>query len=293
MRSRFYLLPFIIFLLLGLFGLTFVYRHFHRLNRPGVQQKPEEVHITFIEGWTDKDIAAYLEKLKLLQAEDFLTTLKNFDASSYPVLSFKPKAASLEGFLFPDTYFVAKQTTSEAVIKKALDNFSGKWTQATGFTSMKKEKFVPNSYPAEPLSPYEVLIFASIIEKETGRNVSSLSSSQVQTLNTERKTIAGIFYNRLSIGQALQSDATINYVTGKSDPTPSQADLEAKSPYNTYTHRGLPPGPICNPSLSSIEAALNPIKTDYFYFLHRQSDGQVFYAKTLDQQVINKQKYLK
>jgi UPF0755 protein len=292
MRARFYLLP--LLLCVGFAALVFLlYRSLHPVRKPVVVQKPEEVHATFIEGWTNKDIANALEKLQLVQSDAFLTALDNFDSSSYSVLAFKPHSASLEGFLFPDTYFLAKQTTSEVIIKKALDNFSSKWIQATGLAKVKNGKFVSSSYPAEPLSAYEILTLASIIEKETGRNVSSLSATQTAALEQERRTVAGIFYNRLSIGQALESDATVNYVTGKSDPTPSLLDLEKKSPYNTYTHRGLPPGPICNPSLSSIEAALNPIDTPYLYFLHRQTDGQVFYAKTLEQHVANKQKYLK
>ena len=112
-------------------------------------------------------------------------------------------------------------------------------------------------------------------------------------LDEERRIVAGIFYNRLNAGMALQSDATINYFTGKNDPSPLLEDLEKNSPYNTYKNRGLPPTPIGNPSLSSITAVLNPTNTDYFYFLHKQPSGEPVYSRTFEEHVANKQKYLK
>ena len=128
---------------------------------------------------------------------------------------------------------------------------------------------------------------ASILEKESGNSTGAVDGS------TEREIISGIFYNRLLIGQALESDATINYVTGKDNPAPLTNDLEANSPYNTYKYPGLPPGPISNPSLSSIEAALHPQKSSYYYFLHDQSNGKVYFSKTFDEHLQNKAKYLK
>jgi UPF0755 protein len=92
---------------------------------------------------------------------------------------------------------------------------------------------------------------------------------------------------------ALQSDATVNYATGKNLPSPTLADLEVNSPYNTYKHRGLPPGPISNPSLSSLMAAIYPAETDYLYFLHKQPSGEPVYSKTFEEHVANKLKYLK
>ena len=90
----------------------------------------------------------------------------------------------------------------------------------------------------------------------------------------------------------LQSDATVNFATQKNQPSPSQADTEVDSPYNTYKYKGLPPGPICNPSLNSIMAALYPTDTDYMYFLHNQKTGQAIFAKTYEEHLKNKQKYL-
>ena len=118
------------------------------------------------------------------------------------------------------------------------------------------------------------------MEKESGGKG---SPSQNISLDQERKMIASVFYNRLMIGKALESDATVNYATGKSSPGASSEDLQVNSPYNTYKYPGLPPGPICNPSLGSIQAVLAPIKTDYYYFLHHQPSGEVDFSKTFEE----------
>jgi len=124
---------------------------------------------------------------------------------------------------------------------------------------------------------HEILTLASILEKE------------VSTEN-DRKIVADIFYKRLEIGMALQADSTVNYASGKSVPRASGKDLETDSPYNTYKYKGLPPGPICNPSLSAIKAAIYPAKNDYWYFL-TTPDGKVIYSKTHDEHVKAKAKY--
>lgn len=250
------------------------------------QTKAPSATIAIIEGWTADEIAAYLQKNNLVLKADFLNAEKNFDTAAYPLLESKPQNQDLEGFLFPDTYFitpgktVADKSVSQAIIKKLLDNFS--------------EKFTPQMQTqarARGMSVYQILTLASIIEKETGRN--AVTQEQKDALASERKIIAGIFYNRLNSGQPLQSDATINFITKKNNPAPFSEDLQVKSPYNTYLHAGLPPGPICNPSLSSITAALYPAKTDYFYFLHKQPSGEAVYSETYEQHLMNKQKYLK
>ncbi len=92
---------------------------------------------------------------------------------------------------------------------------------------------------------------------------------------------------------ALQSDATVNYITKKNTPSVSTADTKVDSPYNTYLYQGMPPGPICNPSLSSLMAAVYPASTDYFYFLSDPQTGKAIYAKTFEEHILNKQKYLK
>ena len=252
--------------------------------KPPASAKAAQVKITAIEGWTNQDIANYLEKQNIVLAQDFLQAQKNYDISRYPILSSKPESADLEGFLFPDTYFILKPVTplasssASSIIAKMLDNFSLKFTP-------EMEQQAKNN----GMTVYQTVILASIVEKETGRNATT--DQQKQALDTERKTVAGIFYNRLAIHMPLQSDATVNYVTKKNDPQASLNDTKIDSPYNTYVYAGLPPGPICNPSLGSIMAVLYPTKSDYYYFLDTPQ-GQPIYSKTLEEHDQNKAKYL-
>lgn len=264
-----------------------------RGNRPVRDRVPqstqEEVRVTLIEGWTTRDMAAYLEREGVTDAAAFLAAAKNFDTDAYPTAHSRPRGADLEGYLFPDTYRVFRAKvktatsgpeTARAVIRKALENFETKFTpqmseQARGLG----------------LSVHEALTLASIVERETGRNVTT--EAERRALDDERRTVAGIFLNRLKVGMPLESDATVNYVTGKDEPSPQLSDLEVASPYNTYKNPGLPPGPICNPSLSSIAAVLDPKKTAYFYFLHKQPSGEVVYSRTFEEHVQNKLRYLK
>ncbi len=253
-----------------------------RLERQNV--KAPEITLTIIEGWTITDIASYLETRDIFKAADFINLVKNFHTAKYGSFLPKNNKSNLEGFLFPDTYRIfypkAGTTPANELIKKALENFLKKITP-----QMQARAAELN------MSVYDVVILASIIEKEAGR--SAVSPEAKIKLSEEKKNISGIFYNRLKAGLPLESDATINYVTGKSDPTPSAQDLKTASEYNTYLNKGLPPAPICNPGLDSILAALNPAATDYLYFLHKQPSGQAVFSKTFDEHVKNKLKYLK
>ncbi len=237
------------------------------------EQATPETSVTLIEGWTAKDMAQYLEKQDLFPAADFISAASVHDSRSiisdktYAFLTDRPSDATLEGYLFPDTYRVFKTTTASQVIGKMLDNFGNKFTE-----QMKNDAAIGN------MSIYQIVTLASIIEKE------------VRT-DADRKIAAGIFYDRLNQGVALQSDATVNYVTGKQALQPTADDLSVDSPYNTYKYRGLPPGPICNPSLSSIMAAVYPTKSDYFYFLTKP-DGSTVFSKTYEEHLQNKQLYL-
>ncbi len=246
--------------------------------------KAPQVSWRAVEGWTISDIASDLEKRGLVTEKDFNAELKVV-LTDYDFLGelkdLKSKPSSLEGYLFPDTYFIASKPTASSVVKKMMDNLEGKMTTQMRVDIAKQDRSI-----------YGVLTLASIIEKEVGRNTSKVSSEDLQALQEERETVAGIFVNRLRINMALQSDATIGYITKKNNPQTSSADLLIDSPYNTYKYRGLPPGPISNPSLSAIKAAIYYKKTDYLYFL-TMKDGTAVYAKTLDEHNINKRKYLK
>jgi len=246
----------------------------------------EEVTIRIPEGWDIDQIAENFQEKNLISKKVFLTELSKTNLSKYTKINSKPKNVGLEGFLFPDTYRIFKPTgendteAAQEIIGKALSNFELKFTN-------EMEKQAKNM----GYTVYEIVTLASILEKETGRN--AVTEEQKKTLDEERKIVAGIFYNRLKIGMALQSDATVNYVTKKSNPTPTLEDLATESLYNTYKHRGLPPGPIASPSLSSLLAALYPTDSEYFYFLHKQPSGEPVYSKTFEEHTQNKFKYLK
>lgn len=290
------LILFCLFLILvGVFGLYGALKYradIRKARQQNLLAKKEEITLVFVEGLNNKELANFLsEKGVVDSADDFLAEIKNFNTLKYE--SFLPKEAegNLQGFLYPDTYRFFKNITdrrvtsgiqaADIVIDKLLTTFGQK---------------IPND--AEVLAKaqglknfYQAVILASIIEKETGRT--AVTAAQKQGLDEERKIIAGIFLNRLKIGMALESDATINYITGKNSPAVSSADTKINSPYNTYQTQGLPPTPIANPSLSSILAALNPTQTGYMYFLHDQTSGKAYYAKTYEEQLKNKQKYLR
>lgn len=173
----------------------------------------------------------------------------------------------LEGYLFPATYsFHEKNPKIEEIIEAMLDKTSEilKHYQK----DMKEQQF----------TTHKLLTMASLIEEEA-------------TQKTDREMIASVFYNRLEIGMPLQTDPTVLYALGKHKDRVVYKDLEVASPYNTYNHNGLPPGPIANAGEMSISAALHPAKTDYFYFLATPS-GKVIYTKTLEEHNEQKAKYI-
>lgn len=228
----------------------------------------KERTLTFIEGWSNQEIASYLEQQHVVTAVDFFAAVqKKADWwDSYPVLATRPRDRDLEGYLFPDTYRVFKDATAQDIVKKMLDNLEQKITPDVRYEITRQGKTI-----------HQILTLASIIEKEVSRD-------------DDRKLVADIFYKRIAAGIGLQSDATVNYVTGKGTTRPSLDDLKQDTPYNTYTHRGLPPGPICNPSLSSIMATMYPTANPYYYFL-TTPDGTVIYSKTHVEHVAAKAKY--
>lgn len=283
MAKKIFIFIILLFLFIGAFGLysAYKYRQAQRLQQKSTAKAPQ-VSVTFPEGWTNRQVGDYLEKNGVTSASDFLSTADAFDASDYLILSSKPKSAGLEGFIFPDTYFIPKTagsstTISDVIIKKALDNFSAKFTSAMQQQASKLG-----------MSIYQIVTLASIIEKETGSSKVSAAD-----LDTQRKMVAGVFYNRLNAGMALQSDATVSYAMTQLGKNPEPIDTAINSPYNTYKYPGLPYGPICNPSLSSIKAALSPTANDYVYFLSVPGTGEIIFSKTFEEHQKNKAKYLR
>ena len=233
---------------------------------------PQKVFITvtFPEGWTAAQMADRLSA-NGFDGSAFLELVNNPPKdiiSQFSVLTKKPNGASLEGYLFPDTYKFSKEATPEGILEKILNNTELKITD-----EIRKEASDQNK------SIFQVLTMASILEKE------------VSTGN-DFKIVSGIFWKRIAIGQALQSDATLEYVLKTNVLQHSVAETKTDSPYNTYMYRGLPPGPISNPGINTILAALNPTDTDYNYFLtDPKNKSNTVYAKTYAEHVANKAKF--
>lgn len=225
--------------------------------------------ITIPEGWSNDQIGDYLASHTTITKAGFLVAA-GYEPSrdKYGFLSGLTAGNSLQGFLFPDTYQLPLHPTADGVIEKMLANFNKKYTAE-----------LKASESSVGLSTEEVVTLASIVEREVPKTA-------------DRKIVAGIFENRLANGMPLQSDITVLYAEGRNKGEVTTMDTNYDSPYNTYLHVGLPPTPIDNPSIQSIEAVLAPTKTNYLYFL-AAPDGTVYYATTVDQHNANKAKYLK
>ncbi len=289
-------------ILAGLVWLVFstYNKHQARLVREQAakERKYEEVKVTLIEGWTNTEVYNALEKAGLGIAQEYTDAEKVITKSDYPFLADNPKGAGLIGFLFPDTYRLAKNSTADNVLTILLNTFEQKFTKASeGVRVSAGYYIIPNfdflkidKRTAPGLTVYDIVTLASIVEKETGRAGEGATSARLQE---ERQIVAGIFLNRLNSGIALQSDATVNFITKAGMASPTYDQTKVDSPYNTYKYAGLPPGPIANVSYSSLYAVLHPIKTNYLYFLHSQTGGEVYYATTYEDHLRNKVRYLK
>ena len=239
--------------------------------------------ITIPEGWNLRDIGWYFENQGMFQAEELFELvgfpLINYSVNTdlpkpkdfsldYDFLKNKPKNISLEGYLFPDTYEIVLGAELEEIVRKMLANFNKKLTG-----ELKKE------IQKQGKSIFEIITMASLIEKE------------VKTLE-DKKIVSGVLWKRLGAGIGLQVDATITYITGKKSVRISKQETEIDSLYNTYKYRGLPLGPISNPGLESIEAAIYPENSDYWYYLSTL-EGETIFSETLEKHNIAKAKYLK
>jgi len=236
------------------------------------QSAPEKT-ITVIEGWTNKETAAYLEKQGLVSQEDFSKTLHDLSQNKeflgkYDFLTEQAAKVEFQGFLFPDTYRVYEKTTAQEIIEKMLDNFGQKLDAESRAKIQGQKKTI-----------FDIVVMASLLEKEAA-------------LDQDRRLIADIFWKRLTAGWDLESCATINYILGEPKVKLSFDDTRIPSPYNTYLHHGLPPGPIDSPGLSSIQAAIEPIGNNYCCFLSTP-EGKLIFSRTVEEHNQNKQKYLK
>lgn len=214
-------------------------------------------NVVIPEGWDTKDIGKYLESKGICTQKYFISLTRGDYSEEFDFLSDKPENVGLEGYLFPDTYEIAKGETCEDILFKMLANFDKKLTPELRAEIKNQKKSI-----------FDIVTMASIIEKE------------VATLE-DKKIVSGIFWKRLKINMPLQSCATINYITGKNDPGALLQDIKIDSPYNTYKYYGLPKGPISNPGIDSITAAVYPKRTNYLYYL--SDNGKTIFSETLEQ----------
>jgi UPF0755 protein len=220
-------------------------------------QAPTSHWITLPEGFTLRQIAAALEENGLARAGVFLAAARQ--ASSFPTPFPKP-ADSLEGYLFPDTYQVALDATEQDIIRQMLARFD----------QVVWQGLLGGKPPPGGRSLHELVTLASLVEGEAKKP-------------GERALIAGVLVNRVRTGRRLECDATIQYLLGEDrKPRLLYKDLQTDSPYNTYLHPGLPPGPINSPGLASLRAALHPASTPYLYYVARP-DGSHVFSRTLAQ----------
>ncbi|MCL2066092.1 MAG: endolytic transglycosylase MltG [Treponema sp.] len=233
------------------------------IHRLLVSGKQILLRVTIPEGTTLKKTAKILEDNNICPAQDFLTAANDPDTIAY----YRIPNASMEGYLFPDTYLFPENYPAVRVLRSMADNFFQRITE------------INNS--ALDMDPHELnrfVIIASIIERE-------------YRVSDEAPVMAGVFYNRLRIGMALQSCATVEYIITEIQGRPHpqvlyNVDLEIRNPYNTYILPGLPPGPISSPGAVALNAVFNPEQNDYLYFrLTNIVSGRHYFSQTLDEHI--------
>lgn len=207
--------------------------------------KDKVFKLTIPEGYSIAEIADLLEKNGRIDKDKFY---KEFNGIEFP---YPTPEGNFEGYLYPETYYIPESYNERLIIRTLLREFL--------------KKFPPEKYEDKD-EFYQKLIMASILEREA-------------KLDKEKPLMASVFYNRIKKKMTLSSDATVNFLYDYKKRRMYYKDLEIDSPYNTYKYKGLPPGPISNPSVVSVEAAYNPADTDYLFFV-ATGDGGHFFSKT-------------
>lgn len=218
----------------------------------------EDIWVTIPEGWRREEIAQ---------------SLSEQDLEAFNEAEFLELSAASEGQLFPDTYLVPREATAKTVYNLLSTTFERKITDGLA------DQISASDYNFE-----EALVMASLLERES-RGASEMAQ------------VAGVLWNRIELGMPLQVDATLQYAKGYNSTeqswwvTPLGADRQVNSPFNTYQNPGLPPRPIANPGVDAIKAALDPAPTDYLFYIHDRQ-GNIHFAKTLDEHNANVNRYL-
>ena len=222
------------------------------------------MRFTIPEGFSVREIAARLESEGIVSGKEFLEKAKTFGPYRY-MQAHRQAIYRAEGFLFPDTYEVEPGTAPEAIMQMMAHNFDERLTDEMREQARKQD-----------LTIYELITLASLVEKEA-------------RFEEDRPKIAQVFLKRLELNMPLQSDTTIQYLLDAPKEDVTYKDTEIESPYNTYQHYGLPPGPIANPGIASIKAVLEPADTDYLYFVADRG-GHNHYSKSYSEhlEIVNR-----
>jgi UPF0755 protein len=232
---------------------------------------PSEITFRILPGWRLEEIAAALPTSGLSFSPEAFLEIAGNPPVSLPLAQERPPGASLEGFLFPDSYRLPRAITVEAFLQKVLEDFQARLSPD-----------LIQGWQNQGLSPFQAVTLASIVQREA-------------IAEEEMPMIASVFTNRLVAGMRLDSDPTVQYALGYDDAKGSWwknplslDDLQVDSPYNTYQIRGLPPGPIANPSLNALRAVAFPADTPYYYFRAAcDGSGKHNFAETFEQHQAN------
>lgn len=249
------------------------------LNEGGTPIQPDPIaRLSIPEGISIEEIADRFEKHGDFTSENMIEVIQDAAfiesmVEKYPDLLTEAVEASevtrytLEGYLFPATYEIFEDSTIENIVEEMLD-------QMNQVMSPYYEKIHTGD-----LNVHEILTLASYIEGEG-------------TSDEDRELVSGVFYNRIELGMPLQTDPSVSYALGEHRERVSYKDLEVDSPYNTYMYKGIGAGPINSPSESAIKASINPVETDYLYFLADLKTGKVYFAEDYNQHLEYKREYL-
>lgn len=224
------------------------------------------VKLTIPEGYSVEEIAKTVEEKGLCTKKEFLDAVKNYNMPDF-VKKNSSKRYDLEGFLYPDTYFIVKNSDANYIVDIMMNRFKQVIKEAENETGVEvKDDDIE-----------KIIIIASMIEKEA-------------RIDKDRSLISSVIYNRIEKDMKLQIDAAVIYALGYHVDTVLNRHLEIDSPYNVYKYKGLPIGPIANPGIESIKAAMVPAKTDYLYYI-LQKDGSHYFTNNYDD-FLNKKKEL-
>jgi UPF0755 protein len=226
-----------------------------------VYGSPELIKVRLLEGWSVKQIAAYLNDVMGFEPDEILNISKDYRF----LKKHNIKASTIEGYLFPDTYLFFNGDTPTSVLDNVVSEYKKFWRDV--FRDRAREL---------NMTEHEVVTLASIIEGEA-------------IYDKERPTISGVYHNRLNRGMRLQADPTIQYIIEDGPRRLLNRDLRIDSPYNTYKNKGLPPGPINSPGAQSLKAALYPEENEYLFFVARGDGYHTFTTNEKDHNIAKKQ----